>query len=184
MTIEQILNESVKKTWNLFKKQYVALILGTLITVVLGCVIITLPPLIFGLYMMCLEVMKGKTVKAGDVFKGFDHFFLSLGIFIIGFIGITIGLIAFVIPGLLFMVMIIYTIAIAMTEKTGVIGSFQRSWDIAKKNFPLTVMLVLIILAVGALLSFTGIGILIALPLKTLLTCIIAEKIKGKPAKN
>ena len=62
MSVENQINDTVKKGFNLFKEQYVALIIGTLIAMIGMILIITIPPLIFGIYYMCTQIVTGEKV--------------------------------------------------------------------------------------------------------------------------
>ena len=135
MTVEDNLNQTLTKSWDIFKKQYVTLILGTLAAVFLMIFIITIPPLVFGIYFMCSKAASGKKSEISDIFRGFDYFFTSWGMFILAFIAIFIGLILLVLPGIFLMIMFQYAVAIAITEKKGAVKSLSRSYEIAKKTF-------------------------------------------------
>jgi membrane-anchored glycerophosphoryl diester phosphodiesterase (GDPDase) len=184
MTIESMINDIFKKSWDIFKKNYVSLILAALIAMLLGIFIITAPPLMFGLYMMCLDLMKGKKVKVSDVFNGFNHFWLSLGIAVLAGLAILAGLVLLVIPGLLLMVLWQFTVPIALTEKRGVIGSLGRSWDIAKQHFAFSVMLFLIVFAINAIGGLTRIGTLVTLPFITLVIAEASGKLSAMTPKK
>ena len=180
MTMEDIINEIVTKAFNLFKKQYVALIIGTLIALFGMIFIITIPPFIFGIYFMCINAAKEKKAKISDVFKGFDYFFTSWILFIVAFLAIGVGFALLVIPGLLLMVLFQYAIPLAMVEKKGAINALERSYAIAKKNFAFSVVLFILIGIISSAGGLTRIGILITLPFTSLCICLAANKLTAK----
>ena len=177
MSMEDMINDIITKSYNLFKKQYVALILGTLIGLLGMVFIITIPPLFFGIYFMCINAVKGKKVEIFDVFNGFDYFFTSWILFIIAFLAVSIGLALLVIPGLLLMVLFQYAVAFAILEKNGAISSLERSYAIAKKNFAFSVVLFILIVVINSIGGLVRIGVLIALPFTSLCICLAANKL-------
>ena len=60
MSIEDKIKEVFKKSWDIFSNRFVVLILGTLVALVLMIFIITIPPLIYGIYYLCAQLIKGK----------------------------------------------------------------------------------------------------------------------------
>jgi len=180
MSMEDMINEIVTKAFNIFKKQYVALILGTLVALLGMIFIITIPPLAFGLYFMCINAAKGKKAQISDVFRGFDYFFTSWGLFIVAFLAISVGLALLVIPGLLLMVLFQYAVVIAITEKKGAINSLERSYEIAKKNFSFSVVLLILSAVISSVGGLTRIGVLITLPFTSLCICLAANKLTTK----
>jgi len=175
-----MINDVVTKSYNLFKKQYVALILGTLIGLIGMIFIITIPPFIFGIYFMCINAIKGKKVQIFDVFKGFDYFFTSWILFIVAFLTIGVGFALLVIPGLLLMVLFQYAIPLAIVEKKGAISSLERSYEIAKKNFVFSVVLLILIGVVNSIGGLVRIGVLITLPFTSLCICLATNKLTAK----
>jgi len=175
-----MINEIVTKAFNIFKKQYVALILGTLVALLGMVFIITIPPLFFGIYFMCTNAAKGKKAQISDVFNGFDYFFTSWGLFIVAFLAISVGFALLVIPGLLLMVLFQYAVVIAITEKKGAINSLERSYEIAKKNFAFSVVLMILIAVVNSIGGLVRIGVLIAIPFTSLCMCLAANKLTTK----
>lgn len=67
MEIEKLLKDS----WEIFQKNIVAFIVGTLIAVIGSILIVTIAPLFYGVTYMAVKAIKGETVEIGDVFAGF-----------------------------------------------------------------------------------------------------------------
>jgi len=180
MTVEDTLNQTLTKSWEIFKKQYVTLIIGTLVAVFLMIFFITIPPLVFGIYFMCSKAAKGKKVEISDVFKGFDYFFTSWGMFILMFIALTIGFALLVIPGILLTIMFEYAIAVAISEKKGAIKSLERSYEIAKNNFSFSVVLWIIVAIINGIGIALWIGFLVSIPFTILCICVANNKLTAK----
>ncbi len=180
MTVEDTINSTIKDGFLEFRKQYVALIIGTIVAVLMMLLIITIPPMIFGIFFMGMQVMKGKRVKITDVFKGFDYFFLSWGIIILAAIAICIGLVLLVIPGILLMILLQYTIAIALLENKGVIASLKRSYEIGKRNFTFSIVFFIFMAVINTVAGYTYVGLLAAIPFTSLCTIAAAGKLSEK----
>ena len=172
-----MLQDTLNKGFKLFKKQYVALILGSLVAAVGSIFIITIPPLLFGVNYMAIQMMKGKKVKITDVFRGFDYFVVSWVMFIVGFAAIIIGLICFILPGLLLMVAFQYAAPIAILEGKGAIESLKKSARITQDNLGFSVILWLFTVIIDGIGGALRIGWLVSHPYTVLCTCIAAEKL-------
>jgi hypothetical protein len=182
MKVEDQIKKVFEKTWKVFMNDFVVIILGTLLALVLMIFIITIPPMIFGIYYMCIQLMNGKKVKVSDVFHGFDYFFRSWGIFIVGFLGIILGLILLIIPGLLLMVLWQFAVAVAIMENKGVFDSLGRSFDLGKKNFAFSIIFFILIMVIDSIGGWTQVGTLVTIPFGILATC-IAVQVMGKKGK-
>lgn len=66
MEIEKLLKDS----WEIFQKNIVAFIVGTLIAGIGSILIVTIAPLFYGVTYMAVKGIKGETVEIGDVFAG------------------------------------------------------------------------------------------------------------------
>jgi len=180
MTTETMLQDTLDKGFKLFKKQYVALILGTLLAAAGSIFIITIPPLFFGVYYMAIQAMKGKKIKITDVFKGFNYFVVSWVMFIVGFAAIIVGLICFILPGLLLMVAFQYAAPIAILEDKGAIESLKKSMRITQDNAGFSVILWLFVAIIDGIGGALRVGWLVSHPYTVLCTCIAADKLGKK----
>jgi len=178
MQIERQIEDTFKDAFNVFRNNYVSLIIGTIIGLLMMIFIITIPPMAFGIYYICSQALAGKKVKGTDVFQGFNYFFTSWGIFIIAIVLIMIGLVLLVIPGLLLMIMFQYVVAIAIMKKQGVIDSLKNSYELAKKNFTYSIVFWVLLGVLGVISSFTRIGVLLTVPFSSLCICVAVKKLK------
>ncbi len=172
-----MLQDTLNRGFKLFRKQYVALILGTLLATIGSIFIITLPPLFFGVNYMAIQVMKGKKVKITDVFKGFDYFVVSWVMFIVAFIAIVIGFILLIIPGFLLLILFQYAVPIAILEGRGGIDSLKRSARIAQDNLGFSVILWIFVAIIDGIGGALRLGWFISHPYVVLCTCIAAKKL-------
>ncbi len=176
MRAEDILSEG----FNLFKKNYVAFIIATLIAAFGSIFIITIPPLWFGIYVMASKATRGEDVEIADVFKGFDYFFVSWVMFIVGGIAILFGLIFFVIPGLLLMILFQYAIPIAISERESGVDALKKSYNIGKANLEFTIILGIILWVFNAIGSSLTVGWLITAPFVIICLTIATQKLTAE----
>ncbi|MBW2989738.1 hypothetical protein KY358_05480, partial [Candidatus Woesearchaeota archaeon] len=174
------INDTFKQTLRFFKKQYVVLTLATITAILCMIFIVTIPPLIFGIYFMCIQLMKGKKIKVSDLFHGFSYFFRSWGLFILAFLAILLGLILLVIPGLLLIVLFQYAVAVSLLEDKGPIDSLKRSFAIGKENFAFSVMLFVLTAVISSIGGLTRVGILITIPFTALWVCVSSFRLAKK----
>lgn len=184
MTMEETLQTILKDGFDHYKKQFVAIILATIIAMLGSIFIITAPPLFFGIYYMGLKIVNGDEVRAGDVFRGFDYFVTSWIMAIVGFLAIGVGLILLIIPGLILMVLFQYAIPIAINEKLGAVDSLQKSYNIGKENLSFTIILFIIIWVINGIGSAVSIGWILTYPYTVICLCIATLKLTSVPQSS
>ncbi len=160
---------SISKSIEIYKKDFIAHIVATIIVSVLSNVAfgILIAPLSVG-YMkgIIMAQEQGRPFQIGDIFSGFNDFVPSLVVLILGVIIVCIGFALCFIPGLL--VMSILPAAfylVAAGEKDGV-NAIKKAWKAMLANM-IPALIALIILSVlsslGVVLCF--IGLIFTLPL-------------------
>ena len=147
MQIETIMTDS----WNIFKNNIVAYIIGALIAVIGSIFIITIAPLFYGLTYMAVRGIKGETVEINDVFEGFNNFIRSWVFVIAAVILLMIGYFFLIIPGIILSILLIYALPLLVMRDYGGTDAIKESINIGKENFADTLVLFVIIIVLNAI---------------------------------
>jgi len=118
------------------------------------------------------QAMRGRPVNLGECLKvGLSRFLPIIGLVICAYLAIWIGLIFFVVPGIIFAIMWYVATPVCVVEQKGPATSLLRSSELTKghrwKIFGMVVLLyiaaIIIGLVIGALLGLTRSPILVTL---------------------
>jgi len=167
VTIEDQIKEVFIKSWEAFSNNFVVLILGAILAFLISLLIVPFPPMIVGFYMLCNNVAKGKKAQVSDIFKGFNYFFSSWGLIIVWALGVLVGLILLVIPGILLIILWQFAIAIFVIENKGIMKSLRKSYDIGKENFGFAVIFIILIMILNIIGGLARIGGILTVPFST-----------------
>ena len=79
--------------------------------------------------------LNGKSVDISQAFAaGLRFFFPILGVSILTGLGVALGMILLVVPGIILSIMWVVAVPVVVAEKVGVMGSLQRSRDLTRGN--------------------------------------------------
>ncbi|WP_326545582.1 hypothetical protein QGN32_17545 [Mycolicibacterium sp. ND9-15] len=130
-------------------------------------------------YSGMLDVANGRPVTIGSFFKPRNVGNVIVAGVIVGFVT-SIGFGLCVLPGFIVATFTMFTVIALLDRNLSPIDAIRTSFDIAKNNFGqvlLTLLLVMVIVAAGALLC--GVGLLVALPLVALIEVYAYRKLSG-----
>lgn len=127
---------------------------------------------------------RGEKVELGDAFNKAKPFVLRfLGLAILSFIAIIVGLLLFVIPMFLVIFFISYAAFILVDKNTGVIEAIKASYELAKEYWKVTLGLLILNIVVTIIGYFPIIGGIASLVLSIAYFClgaVVYVKIAGK----
>lgn len=164
--------------WNdaieVYKRNIGRLIVMSVLMMVLsvGTLFILTGPLAGGIaYAMLLAIRRpSKMVDIGEMFLGLRKFWVLLGLFFIQIIPIMAGISLLLLPGVLLCTVWLYTNLLPMDQDEGILGTFRRSYAIARANgFWMSFAIAAIVIAIGMIPSaIPRVGILISLVISPL----------------
>ena len=158
--------------------QIVACIVNTILVIV-SCVflaitvigIFAIPAVLGGYVESMIRMARGEKVGIGDFFKtGFNRFGTLLGTTILSFLGIVIGLIFLIIPGIYLMIRWYFLYQVIVDRDASVFESFKQSADMVTGQFWIILTLVILIAVIQAIGGTIFVGIIVTIPYTSLLT--------------
>jgi len=168
---EDVVQDTLSEAWSLFTSDFVLWIIAGLILLVVTVVSLGIlgGPMTVGFIQLVERRRRGEPVSATDIFDGFEHFGASLIASILICVGVTIGMVLLVLPGLLFglaMSFAFHAIAIDDNDATGALG---KSFELIKKDFALSAVFLVIVLVLSGIGGAVGFGILLTMPFTLIL---------------
>lgn len=136
-----------------------------------------------GLCVISLNIVRQKEIKVGDVFDGFNQFGVSLASFFLMFLGVFIGILFFIFPGIIVALALSQTFYILAEDKEiTALDALKKSNEMMKGH---KIQLFLLHLVLGAIaflcLIFTlGIGLIWFIPFAQVCLAKFYQKLKGE----
>ncbi len=158
--------------------QIVACIVNTILVVV-SCVflaitvigILAIPAVLGGYVESMIRMARGEKVGIGDFFKtGFNRFGILLGTTILSFLGIVIGFICLIIPGIYLMIRWYFLYQVIVDRDASVFESFKQSADMVTGQFWIILTLIILIAVIQAIGGTIVVGTIVTIPYTSLLT--------------
>ncbi len=160
------LNRLFARAWKLFSEKPFEHIVAGLVVVLLGGITIgiLLGPLLVGYIRLIERQQRGEPIAVTQVFDGFDTFGSSLGALILAGIGIAIGCIFLVIPGLILAAGWGYAMWFVALRGAGPVDALGSSWRLFRANLAYVLVVEVIVGALNSLGSAVLLGALLAFP--------------------
>lgn len=157
------------QSWNLTIKNWAAFVVAAIVLQVLSCITLGILalPLSAGIYLMYLKAAQGKAVKYNEMFACMNRWLGMLGAGILALILISLGLVLVVIPGLIVMTWLMFTLPLMADKNMGAIEAMKASMVMVNKAGILKAFLMLLVTCViiGAGSSVAWIGSFFTMPL-------------------
>lgn len=161
-------DSAVRLGWKAFTDNAVPLIIGLVIAAVISMVTLGLagPVMWLGYSAMALKSVRGEPVEIGDVFSGMSFFFPALILGLVIGLGVCLGLLCFLLPGIYLIVIWEWVFFLMADGTQGVGDSLKLSKDISKSDLSAAFVIIL----VGMVIDLSG----TVVPLGSLITTPIA----------
>jgi len=170
-----------RETWDLFRREPVLFVLGSLVVTLLSVVSLGLiaGPVSAGYVEMVRRGRRGEPLAMGLIFSRFDTFIpTAVAFFVIG-IAIVIGAFLLVLPALVVALFTAFTLHVITYENVGGIAAMQRSVAIVRANFIHVLALLLLIAVAHAVGGIVVFGVLLTAPLSLIALTIGYERLAG-----
>ena len=150
MDIGRCFNEAL----DVYKRNLWQLVLGALLFEVLSLVSLTIliGPLAGGWALMAVNALRrpDRRVELGDMFRAFNRFFTLAGMFYLTMLPILLGMVLFVVPGLLLMTLWLFAFFLIVDRQEGVFSSLAISQKlVTRSGFGNYLLLVIIVFAIS-----------------------------------
>jgi len=178
---EDIVQETLTEAWNLFREDFVLYIIAGLVVIVTAVVSLGLlaGPLTVGFIKLVEKRRRGEECIATDVFDGFSQFGVSLIASILIGIGVFVGLLLFVLPGLIFGLAMAFTFpAIAIDNETAT-GGMAKSLAIITENLALSAVFLVIMLVLSGIGGAVVFGTLLTMPFSLILITLAYHRLRS-----
>ncbi|MFO0728720.1 MAG: hypothetical protein U1E65_33390 [Myxococcota bacterium] len=169
------INALAKDTWKLFEAKPLDHILagfavGVLSVITLG---VLSGPLYVGYIQMCEKQRRGEPIQFGDIFKGLERFGTSFVLMILLGLGVTLGFMLLVLPGLVLAAGWFFAFNFAALRNTSAVGSLGASWRLFRANTGPVLTVLLIDVLVGAVGGAVFPVTLVTTPLTVIFTTLV-----------
>jgi membrane-anchored glycerophosphoryl diester phosphodiesterase (GDPDase) len=177
---EDVVQDTLSEAWDLFKNDFVLYVLAGLLMIVVSIVSLGLlsGPMTVGFIKLVEKRRAGEQAVATDVFDGFSRFGDSLiASFLIG-LGVFIGVLLLVLPGILFGLAMAFTFpAIAIDNQTAT-GGMRQSLSIIQDNLALSAVFLVIVLVLSGIGSAVVFGTLLTMPFSLVLITLAYHRLR------
>lgn len=177
---EDLVRDTLAEAWDLFKDDFVLYLVAGLLLIAVSIVSLGLlaGPLSVGFIKLVEKRRRGEEGNVTDVFDGFSQFGESFIASILIAVGVLIGILLFVLPGLLFAVAMLFTFqAIAIDEESAT-GAMGRSYDIVKENVALAIVFFVILVVLSGIGGMVGFGNLLTVPFSLILMTVAYRRLR------
>jgi uncharacterized membrane protein len=195
------IKEAYKKAWELWKQHKALMTFTAIVSLVLGgfrsgehgyyfyspmMIVLTIAFIVLsilikiGLTKLFLKVTDGQPTDWKEIFKHRELFFVYLGTSILYGLGIVVGTILLVIPGLYFVFTYMFAPVLVIDKNIGIKEAFKRSAEMTKgvKWSLLWLMLVLVATNLAGAFVFM-VGLLISIPVTSLVYMQVYRKLSN-----
>lgn len=178
---ENLVESSLRESWTLFKDDLVLYVVASLLVFVISAVSLGLcaGPMIVGFIKLVRKTMQGEAATATDVFDGFSEFGASLIAMILIGLGVFIGSMLLIVPGVLFAFITAFTFHAIALDGIGATAAIGRSYALIKENPAPSFVLLLIVAVLNAIGGSIVFGSLLTTPFSLIVMTFAYQRLRG-----
>jgi hypothetical protein len=179
--LEDLVKDALSESWEAFKKDAVLYVLANLVLIGLSMISlgILIGPLTVGMIGIVRKRRRGEAASVGDIFAGFSSFGASFGAMLIGVLGVLVGVLLLVVPGLVFAFLSIFTFHGIAYRNLGSIASIKHSIAVVKGHALAVFVIMLVTIVINAVGGMVWVGGILTGPFTTLLLTVVYEKLSA-----
>ncbi len=180
---ENLIESSLRESWALFKDDVVLYVVATLLMFVISAVSLGVcaGPMIVGFIKLVSKRMRGEEGTATDVFDGFSEFGASLIAMILIGVGVIVGSMLLVLPGVIFAFITAFSFHAIAIDGAGATAAIGQSYTIIKENLAPSFVLLLIVAVLNAIGGSIIFGSLLATPFSLIVMTFAYQRLRGTP---
>jgi len=178
---ENLVESSLSEGWALFKDDLVLYVVASLLVFVISAVSLGLcaGPMIVGFIKLVRKRMRGETGTATDVFEGFSEFGASLIAMILIGLGVFIGSMLLIVPGVLFAFITAFTFHAIALDGANATAAIGQSYTLIKENLAPSFVLLLIVAVLNAIGGSIIFGSLLTTPFSLIVMTFAYQRLRG-----
>jgi hypothetical protein len=183
---EDVVQSTLSEAWDAFTRDFVLWILGGLILIVISVVSLGLlsGPMMVGFIQLVEKRRRNEPASAIDILEGFSHFGASLIAFILISIGVFVGSLLLVLPGLLFGLVMAFTFHAIAIDDQDAIGGMSKSFGLIREDPALAAVFLVIILVLSGIGGAVVFGTLLTLPFALVLMTLAYHRLSELAAND
>jgi len=164
--IEDVVQSTLRDAWNLFSSDFVLWILAGLILVVVSIFSLGIlaGPMMVGFIQLVEKRRRNEPGSPTDIFEGFSRFGASLIAFLLISMGVFVGSLLLVLPGLVFGLVTAFTFHAIAIDDQDATGAMSRSFNVIKDSPALAAVFIVIMLVLSGIGGAVVFGTLLTLP--------------------
>lgn len=176
---EDVVQATLTEAWALFSSDFVLYLIAGLLLLVGSIVSLGLlsGPLLVGFIELVEKRRRGEEGSATDISSGFSKFGASLIASLLIGIGVFIGSLLFVLPGLLFGLAMAFTFNAIASDDESATGAMAKSFSIIKENLALSAVFLVIVLVLSGIGGAVVFGTLLTMPFSLVLMTLVYARL-------
>ena len=178
---ENLVENSLSESWELFKNDVVLYVIASLLVLVISAVSLGVcaGPMVVGFIQLVNKRIRGEAGTATDVFDGFSEFGASLIAMILIALGVFVGVLLLVIPGVIFAFVTGFTFHAIALDGLGATDAIGRSYSLIKENLAPCFVLLIIVAVLNAIGGSIIFGSLLATPFSLIVMTFAYLRLRG-----